>query len=119
MRRRRFNGRLIGLLAAYLVALQAVVLPLAMPPAVAFADQLCLTDASGGPQPHRDDHDRACPCCVGGSMQCQHPALDAGMPAVVPAGQAHVIAILAPARIEAGPFLRPRMVQQPRAPPAG
>ena len=119
MRRRRFNGRLIGLLAAYLVALQAVVLPLAMPPTAAFADHLCLTDTSGAPGPNHDDHDRGCPCCVGGSMQCQQPVLDTGMPAVLPARQAEVVAVLAPGLIEAL-LLRPdRTTQQPRAPPAG
>jgi hypothetical protein len=109
---------MIGLLSAYLVALQALMLPLAMPPSAAFAGSLCLTASSAAPPQYPVDHDHGCPCCAGCAMQCQQPALAAGMPATVAAPQPYVVGLLAPDRFEAPRPPTHRSVQQPRAPPA-
>lgn len=118
MRRRRFKGRLIGLLAAYLVALQALGLPLSIAPTAAFAAHLCLTDSSGAPAQNPRDQDRNCPCCAGCAMQCQQPALDAALPAAVPAPKPQVIGVLAAAPPAAAPPLAVHLAQMPRGPPA-
>lgn len=110
--------RLIGLFAAYLVALQALVLPLSMPPTAAISGSLCLTQRPGDPGRHPADHDHGCPCCAGCGMQCHAPALALAPPVPVLAQQPRVVAVLLPPP----PWMPPppafRAPQVPRGPPA-
>jgi hypothetical protein len=118
MRTHRFSGRLIGLLAAYGVAAQVMLLPLSLPPAPAFAASLCRSDDGGAPaQPA--GHDHGGPCCAGCGLQCHVPAL-AGDPQVAQpaAPRLRVGAILAPAPFEPAVRSSLRTPQVPRGPPA-
>lgn len=116
MRARRFRERLIGLLAAYLVALQALVLPLSMP--ATFAGTLCITEPSGDPAQQPVDHDHGCPCCAGCGMLCHVPALAGAGTVTVPAPQLRLAALLEPAPFEAAPRIAARIAQMPRGPPS-
>lgn len=118
MRARHFSRRMIGLLAAYLVALQALILPVSMPPTAALADSLCLTESAGGPAQHPAGHDHGCPCCAGCGMQCASPALaDAPLALPLPP-QAVVVAAAVPAPLGMTPRPAPRSPQMPRGPPS-
>lgn len=110
--------RLIGLFAAYLVALQALVLPMAMPGPAAFAGSLCLSGHSGGPAQGHDGSGRACPACAGCGLQCEVVALAAVPPVPAVATQPRVVAVLLlpPPRMPPPPAFRTPQV--PRGPPA-
>jgi len=117
MRTRRLSGRLIGLLAAYLVALQALILPLSLPPT--FAGTLCLTDATSGPAHDPADHTRGCPSCAGCGLLCHTPILAGGAAgAPIDAPQLRVAAALVPTPLEAARPPATRTPQIPRGPPA-
>jgi len=109
--------RLIGLFAAYLVALQALVMPMAMPASPAFGGALCLSSHSGAPAQGPAGTDRACPACAGCGLQCQVAALAVVPPVPVLAPQPRVVAVLLPPppRMPPPAFRTP---QVPRGPPA-
>jgi hypothetical protein len=111
MRTRHLSRRLVGLLAAYLVALPALILPLAMPAAAA-SISLCATE-HGTPS----GHDPACPCAAVCGMQCPAPALAAGEAAPLPAPQWRVVAVVRPAPLVAVSAQAVRRPQLPRGPP--
>jgi len=96
MRRLIPSRRLIALLAAYLVALQALLLPLTVAAYPLASDSLCLSAA-------RDDgqgpagHDPGCACAAGCGMQCHAQGL-ADAPAGAVAGRHALIGTIAPAR---------------------
>jgi hypothetical protein len=64
----------LALLAAYAIALQAVLLPLTVMAGAADAQGLCAT-SSGGEQSAPTDRDAGCGCAAGCGMQCCAPAL--------------------------------------------
>jgi hypothetical protein len=119
MRKRHVSRRLIGLAAAYLVALQALILPLSLP-AAAHDGALCVTTADGSaPAPAGQNH--GCPCAAGCGMQCHEPALDLlgpGAAARLPAPQRALAALLAPLPRADAPVPADRGPQMPRGPPA-
>jgi hypothetical protein len=118
MRKRHLSRRLIGLLAAYLVALQALILPLSMP-AVAQAGGLCITardDSAPAHLPTGQDH--GCPCAAGCTMQCHAPALATGGAASLPMLRIAVAAVLVALTPPALPAPLARGAQMPRGPPA-
>jgi hypothetical protein len=114
---RRFSGRVIGLLAAYLVALQALAMPLSMPPTPALAESLCLGGHSGDPAHGPAGHDQNCPCCAGCGLLCHAPALAGSVAAPLPAPRLRVAAVLAPASVAAAPRPAVHFAQMPRGPP--
>jgi hypothetical protein len=108
----------IALAAAYVVALQALLLPLSVAAGSPFHSSLCAAAAAtdGVPQPF--NHDGGCPCAAGCGTQCCVQSL---------AGPPQVAIRLAPTRVTAmtparaiEPVIRPadRSPQIPRAPPA-
>jgi hypothetical protein len=108
----------IALAAAYVVALQALLLPLSVTAGSPFHSSLCVAAAAtdGAPQPTRQDG--GCPCAAGCGTQCCVQSL---------AGPPQVAIILAPTRVTAmtpmraiESVIRPadRSPQIPRAPPA-
>ena len=117
MRARHFSRRMIGLLAAYLVALQALILPLSMPATAALADSLCITEGTGSPAQHPAAQDHGCPCCAGCGMQCAAPALADAPPAVPVPPQAAVVAAAVPIVFAPSPRPDRRAPQMPRGPP--
>jgi len=109
--------RVIALIAAYVVALQALLLPLSVAAGSPFQTSLCaaVTSAEGttGPASYG-----GCPCAAGCGMQCCAQGL-AGPPQVIVAYLPARVFIIAPP--PAGdPVMRPadRQPQIPRAPPA-
>lgn len=100
MRKLTPSRRLMALLAAYVVALQALVLPLTVAAGAAFDQGLCVSATSGGaPSPARSpaSHDSGCACAAGCGMQCHASAL-AGAPSIAFAAYPLRVSILAPAQ---------------------
>jgi hypothetical protein len=94
------SRRLIALLAAYVVALQALLLPLTVAAGAAFDQGLCVSAASGGaPSPTKSpaSHDTGCACAAGCGMQCHAPAL-AGAPSIAFVAYPLPVSIIAPAQ---------------------
>lgn len=118
MRKPVRSRRLIALLAAYLVALQTLLLPLTVAAGAAFDGSICTASATfDGAQPPAG-HDSTCPCAAGCGMQCCAQALAAPPRIEHVLGPARIGVIAAPPSIEA--VIRPssRSPQLARAPPA-
>jgi hypothetical protein len=108
----------IALAVAYVVALQASLLPLSVAAGSPFHSSLCAAAAATDGSPQPTGHDGGCPCAAGCGTQCCVQSL---------AGPPQVAIILAPTRAIAmtpmraiEPVIRPadRSPQVPRAPPA-
>ena len=109
--------QIIALAAAYVVALQALLLPLSMAAASPFATSLCAA-ASGGGSHTPAGHDSGCPCAAGCGMQCwAQTFVGPAQIMVARAVTAAVTMTLAPA-LEPVVRLADRSPQIPRAPPA-
>jgi len=102
--------------AAYVVALQTLLLPLTVIASDPFAVTLCSTlSADGNPSPLKSD--MPCACASGCGMQCCVPAL-ASPPSATVAIDRIQLAILAPKAIAEIPgYVSWRGSQNPRAPP--
>ena len=105
---------IVTLIAAYTVALQALLLPLSVAAAGPFAAALCITADTGSPQP---GHDTGCPCAAGCGTQCCSTQLTAAPAAgdLAAAVSSHVVAPIAALQ----PAIRASSYspQLPRAPP--
>ena len=108
--------RIIALIAAYVVALQALLLPLSMAAASPFATSLCAA-VSDGSSHAPAGHDSGCPCAAGCGMQCCAQIFVGPAQIVVVHGVAAAVTLM-PARA-LGPIIRVayRSPQIPRAPP--
>jgi hypothetical protein len=110
------SQRIIALVAAYVVALQALLLPLSVAAGVPFSSSICASSAESPQQPA--SHETGCPCAAGCGMQCCVQVL-IGSPQAVMAMRLTYVRASAPApAIE--PVTRPaaKGPQIPRAPPA-
>ena len=109
--------RVVALFAAYVVALQAMLLPLSIAAGAPFGASLCASVAStGGGAPASDQS--GCPCAAGCGMLCCAPAVLGAPPQIaVTLGIAHAIA-LPPVRYSE-PVQKPASQgpQLPRPPP--
>jgi hypothetical protein len=97
------SRRLTALLAAYVIALQALLLPLTVAAHAAPEEGLCVSAKSGGAprsttSPDRSParHDSGCACAAGCGMQCHAPAL-AGAPSIAFAAYPLRVSMAAPA----------------------
>lgn len=108
--------RIVALAAAYVVALQALLLPLSVAAGASFAAGICATAADGTHQPA--SHESGCPCAAGCGMQGSAQAL-IGPPqaALAPALTYTVVLTPAPA-VEVTVRPAAKGPQVPRAPPA-
>jgi hypothetical protein len=109
------SRRIIALAAAYVVALQALLLPLSVAAAGPFAGGICASSVDG---PKAPGHDSGCPCAAGCGTACCVQAL-IGPPQGAVAHFAAYVRVIAPApAIDA--IVRPtaKGPQIPRAPPA-
>ncbi len=116
MRKPVTSRRIIALAAAYVVVLQALLLPLAVAAGSPFITGLCMT--SGEHVPASPSQDSACPCAAGCGMQCGAQALAAPpFVSITHAFTAGITIALSPAL---APAIRAglRHPQNPRAPPA-
>ena len=108
----------IALAAAYVVALQALLLPLSVAAGSPFHSSLCAAAAATDGLPQPTGHDGGCPCAAGCGTQCCVQSL-AGPPQVaIILAPTRAIVMTPPRAIE--PVIRPadRSPQIPRAPPA-
>jgi hypothetical protein len=97
MRRLIPSRRLIALLAAYVVALQALLLPLTVAAHPIVGDSLC-SSATADDGRGSAGHDSGCACAAGCGMQCHAPAL-ADAPAVALTVRYARVSKIAPARL--------------------
>jgi hypothetical protein len=59
-----------ALAAAYVVALQALLLPLSIAAGESFGSSLCVSSTSVEGQPASGSHESGCPCAAGCGTQC-------------------------------------------------
>jgi hypothetical protein len=110
------SRRIIALIAAYVVALQALLLPLSV--AAGAADfSLCVSSVSASSH-SGDDHGTGCPCAAGCGAQCCASATAGPPPAMVVHAPAAIARIAPPRTIVS--VARPHLhsPQLARAPPA-
>jgi hypothetical protein len=90
------SRRIVALVAAYVVALQALLLPRSV--AAGAPDfSLCVSSASASPH-SGDGHATGCPCAAGCGTQCCVNATAGPPPTIVVHAPATIIAKLAPPR---------------------
>jgi hypothetical protein len=108
--------RLVALVAAYVVALQALLLPLSVAAGTQFSSSLCVALADGSHSPN--SHDNSCPCAAGCGMQCCGQAFPAPPTVVTAVAPVCGFAFVPAPAIKL--VLRPagKGPQIPRAPPA-
>jgi hypothetical protein len=110
------SRRIVALLAAYVIALQAVLLPLSVVAHAAVDQTLCSMPADGSQQPAH--HDGGCPCGAGCGMQCCGQALAAPPQAVTWLTPAFVRRVAPPPAFAPIVRIAARGPQVPRGPPA-
>lgn len=112
------SRRWIALIAAYVVALQAVMLPLSAMAAAPFAASLCSAHAASDRAPLPADEQGGCPCAAGcGTLCCTHAVL-APEPAVIASGAEVFGPVALPHLYPMGAALAPDWrPQAPRGPP--
>ena len=108
----------IALAAAYVVALQALLLPLSVAAGSPFHSSLCAAAAATDGSPQPTGHDGGCPCAAGCGTQCCVQSLVGPPQVAIILAPTRVIVMTPPRAIE--PVIRPadRSPQIPRAPPA-
>ena len=112
------SRRLVALAAAYVVALQALLLPLSVAAGGPFESSLCAAAAPVDHAPSPAGHDSGCPCAAGCGTQCCVQTL-AGPPSVTVAfSLTRAIAMPPATAIAPVTRLADRSPQVPRAPPA-
>ena len=110
--------RIVALIAAYVVALQALLLPLSTAAASPFKTKLCATAESADGAPRPAGHESGYPCAAGCGVQCCAQTFVGPAQIMVTRGvTAAVTMTLAPA-LEPVVRLADRGPQIPRAPPA-
>ena len=111
------SRRVIALLAAYVVALQALLLPLMVAAGAAFDSPLCsATSVETSHQPAGQD--TGCACAAGCGIQCCAQALAGSPPAEFARLATRFSAIAPQAPVEAAVRPAGRSPQLARAPPA-
>jgi hypothetical protein len=110
------SRRIVALIAAYVVALQALLLPLSVAAGSPFINSLCVSSA-GTTQQKPLSHQTGCACAAGCGMQCGAQGL-AGAPqvTVAPALSQGYVLTAAPMLASAARAFE-RHPQIPRAPP--
>jgi hypothetical protein len=118
MRKFTDSQRPAALIAAYVIALQALLLPLSVAAGVVIDSSVCATQAAAdGAQPPAG-HDTGCACAAGCGMQCCGQALTGPSASTVALALTPGVAMTLPPAI--APIVLPaeERPQLPRAPPA-
>jgi hypothetical protein len=109
---------MLALAAAYVIALQALLLPLSIAAGGQFGSSLCTASASVEGQTTPGDHDSGCPCAAGCGTQCCVQSM-AGTPQFTFSPvHSRVIAMAPLPAVSPGFHFDGRRPQIPRAPPA-
>ena len=114
---RSLSRRIVALAAAYVIGLQALLLPLSVADR-AFATVFCSAHASVGNAQAPTGQDNGCPCAAGCGMQCGVHALAAPPQTVIAFGSLGAARLLAPPAIAPAPRPAWYSPQLARAPPA-
>lgn len=112
------SRRIVALFAAYVVALQALLLPLSVAAGGPLDASLCTAAASAEGSPSPASHQTGCPCAAGCGMQCCMQALASPPQFAVALGQTRISAMTTAPAFEPVIRLAMRSPQVPRAPPA-
>lgn len=107
--------RIVALIAAYVVALQALLLPLSVAAGSPFQASPC-SEASGGAPVQ---HDTGCPCAAGCGMQCCVQSLLGPPQTGVALHRTGVTVVAQPVMFVSVVRIAHRSPHSPRAPPAG
>jgi hypothetical protein len=107
--------RLVALIAAYVVALQTLLLPLSVAAGSPFQASLC-NEASGGAPVQ---HDAGCPCAAGCGMQCCVQSLLGPPQNGVTFQQTGATVVALPVTFDSIVRIAHRSPHSPRAPPVG
>lgn len=105
MRKSTDSHRGIALIAAYVVALQALLLPLSVASGVAVDTSICAEASSAAGSQAPVSHDTGCACAAGCGMQCCGQALADRPQIVIAIELTHGRAVTPPPAI--GPNVRP------------
>ncbi len=108
--------RVVALVAAYVVALQALLLPLSLAAAGLLQSSLCSEATSAGGSPAK--HETGCPCAAGCGTSCCAQTLLGPPQITVALGPTRAVAIGPAYAIAPVVRLADRSPQIPRAPPA-
>ncbi len=109
--------KIVALAAAYVIGLQALLLPLSVATGGAFDFVLCTAHATVGSAQAPAGQDNGCPCAAGCGMQCSVHALAAPPQSVLAYGSFGAAALLPPPAIEPAPRPAWHKPQLARAPP--
>jgi hypothetical protein len=112
------SRRIVALFAAYMVALQALLLPLSVAVGGPLGLSHCAATASVEGSPSPASHQTGLPCAAGCGMQCCSQALTGPPPIAIAVADMRASVMTPVPSIE--PVIRPadRRPQIPRAPPA-
>ena len=111
------SRRVIALFAAYVVALQALLLPLSVA-AGPFKSRLCAAAMSADGAPPPAGHDSGCPCAAGFGTHCCAQTLASPPVGTVILALSRALAMMPMPAIERVIRVAVRSPQVPRAPPA-
>lgn len=111
------SRRVIALFAAYVVALQALLLPLSVA-AGPFMSSLCAAAMSADGSPTPAGHDSGCPCAASCGTHCCAQTLASPPGGTVILDLTSAVAMIPPSAIERVIRVAVRSPQVPRAPPA-
>jgi hypothetical protein len=106
-----------ALVAAYVVALQALLLPLSVAAASPFETSLCAAAMSANGVPSPASHDTGCPCAAGYGMQCCAQTLAGPAQITITCDATSAIGLTPAPAIEPVIRLADRSPHIPRAPP--
>jgi len=112
------SRRLVALAAAYVVALQTLLLPLSLAPGASFKASLCTAAMSTDGPSLPTSRDSNCPCAAGCGMPCCMQMLAGPPQGVLAFGLTRASAITPARPIRPVVRLDDRSPQLPRAPPA-
>ena len=112
----RQSRRIVALIAVYVVALQALLLPLSV---AAGAPDVSLCVSASSASPHSGDgHATGCPCAAGCGAQCCVNAMAGPPPAIVVPAPAAIAKLTPPRAIVSAARPHLHSPQLARAPPA-
>lgn len=109
--------RIVALIAAYVVASQALLLPLSVAASSPLQASLCSETANANGPPVQ--HDTGCPCAAGCGMQCCAQSLLGTPQIAVALHRTGAITVTSPVTFNSIVRIAHRRPQIPRAPPAG
>jgi hypothetical protein len=107
----------VALIAAYVIALQALLLPLSVAAGGPFAGSLCASVSTADGSSAPAGHEQGCPCAGGCGMQCCAVTFVVPPQVVIALHLPQAVAVAPPSTVRPIARLAERSPQIPRAPP--